>query len=196
MNGKRLHLCDFDGTLTRGDSLLRFLWFAVPVYRLAAGCLVLIFKFSGLLLSGKWSNAAGKAMVFSVFLKGKTIAEMESLGETFHQRKLPGLLRTDLMEKLRHANQKGETVVIVSASADVWLRPFCLEAGFDILCTELEYESGLFTGLFATPNCNGAEKARRIRAAYALDSFDHISAYGNSKGDEAMFELADSVFKF
>ena len=29
-----------------------------------------------------------------------------------------------------------------------------------------------------------------------LDAFEKITAYGNSKGDEAMFSLADEVFRF
>ena len=121
---------------------------------------------------------------------------MRALGEDFYRKKITIMLRLELLERLRHATQGGETVVIVSASPDVWLRPFCASEGFGLLCTELEFEAGIFTGGFATPNCNGAEKARRIQAAYDLRVFEKISAYGNSRGDAAMFALADSVFKF
>ncbi|MBK6996086.1 MAG: HAD-IB family hydrolase [Lewinellaceae bacterium] len=196
ISGHHLHLCDFDGTLTRGDSFVRFLLFAVPLPRLIAGGFVLALKFSGLIFSGKWSNEAGKAAVLSVFFRGKSVAEMKTLGEEFCQKKIPALLCTELLNDLRRAFQNGETVVIVSASPDVWLRPFCATEGFDLLCTELEFESGQFTGNFSTPNCNGAEKARRIRKKFDLDAFEKITAYGNSKGDEAMFSLADEVFRF
>lgn len=196
MIGQRLHLCDFDGTLTRGDSLLRFLLFAVPLPHLLAGSFISALKFLGLIFSGKWSNEAAKAAVLSTFFKGKSVAEMKALGEEFCQKKIRTMLRAELLERLRKALQNDETVVIVSASPDVWLRPFCAEEGFDLLCTELEFDSGQFRGNFATPNCNGAEKARRILAAYDLDSFEKIIAYGNSKGDAAMFALADEVVRF
>lgn len=196
-NGTRqLHLCDFDGTLAHGDSLRRFLWFALPASRLVWGSMVVAFKFFTLLFSGKWSNEAGKAALLSTFFRGRTTVAMKALGAGFYSKKIPGLLRTDLLEKLRMAVKNGETVVIVSASLDLWLRPFCKLEGFDLLCTELKFMDGKFTGRLATPNCNGPEKAKRILAAYNLAFFDKITAYGNSTGDHAMFELADEVFKF
>ncbi len=191
-----IHLCDFDGTLTHEDSFVRFLWFAVPLPGLLGGGIVLIFRFLALIISGQWSKGAGKAAVLSVFFKGKTDREMAAKGTDFCQKKIPAMLRTPLFKQLLSVHQKGETVVIVSASPDLWLRPFCAEIGFGLLCTELKFVEGKFTGKFATPNCNGAEKALRIKSAYALHTFDKIMAYGNSKGDEAMFELATKVFKF
>jgi len=195
-NGQRLHLCDFDGTLTKGDSFVGFLLFAVPLHRLLWGGFVLIFKFLSLVFLGKWTNEVGKAAVLSEFFKGKTIREMEALGANFHQQKIPAMLRTPLLESLRQAVQKGETVVIVSASPDVWLRPICIQEGFELVCTKLEFRSDRFTGKFATPNCNYEEKARRIRELYELNAYGKIIAYGNSKGDAAMFALADETFRF
>ncbi|MFN0214557.1 MAG: HAD family hydrolase [Saprospiraceae bacterium] len=191
-----LHLCDFDGTLTKEDSFLRFLLYAVPMPRLLFGSILLIFRFLALFFSRKWSNEVAKAAVLSEFFKGKTTEEMEHWGLKFYQEIFPSLMRAELLETLRTACQKRETVVIVSASPDMWLRPFCREEGFELICTELAYESGKFTGKFSTPNCNGAEKARRILANYHLELFEKTIAYGNSKGDAAMFALADEVIKF
>ncbi|MDX1913203.1 MAG: HAD-IB family hydrolase [Saprospiraceae bacterium] len=191
-----LHLCDFDGTLTRGDSLLRFLWFAVPKDRLIAGILVLPFQFLLLFFTGKWSNEAGKKAVLAFFFQGNTREGMEQSGDAFCAWVLPAQLRTDLLAKLRGAQQEGDKVVVVSASVDIWLRPFCEAEGFDYLCTELDFKDGIFSGQLATPNCNGAEKARRIREAYDLTKFARIVAYGNSSGDEAMFALAGEVLRF
>lgn len=191
-----LHLCDFDGTLTRGDSLIRFLWFAVPKNRLIAGAMVLPFQFLRLFFAGKWSNEAGKKAVLAFFFKGHSRKGMEQSGAAFCALVLPAQLRNDLLAKLRGAREEGDKVVVVSASVDIWLRPFCEAEGFDYLCTELAFEGGIFSGQLATPNCNGAEKARRIREAYDLTKFARIVAYGNSAGDEAMFALAGEVLRF
>lgn len=202
-----LHVCDFDGTLTRGDTLLRFLLFAVSWRQLVWGSLVLFFTFSRLVLRGNWSNSAGKTALVAQFFKGKPESEMRRLGHEFFQKKLPGLLRQDLLGKLRSALQKGDSIAIVSASFDIWLEPFCKAEGFDLLCTRLEFtknpqigtpfaDEPRFSGRFANLNCNRAEKARRIREAYRLESFEKVIAYGNSRGDAEMFELADEVFKF
>lgn len=193
---KTLHLCDFDGTLIHEDSLLRFLRFAVPLPGLIGGGIVLPFKFIALILTGNWSRGAGKAALLSSFFKGKTSGEMEALGNDFYRQKIPAMIRTALLAQLRLAHKNGETVVIVSASLDTWLRPFCAAEGFELLCTQLEYQAGQFTGQFATPNCKGEEKAKRIQAAYDLKAFEKVMAYGNSKGDAEMFELATKVFRF
>lgn len=42
----------------------------------------------------------------------------------------------------------------------------------------------------ASCDCYGEEKVRSTRASYNLDEFDHIYAYGDSKGDNAMPDLA------
>ena len=191
-----LHLCDFDGTLTYGDSFGRFLWFSVSLPALVWGAFRLVFIFIGLLVKGFWTNETAKAAVFSVFFKGRSEVELRGLGQQFAKQKIPEMLRKDLLEQLQTALKQGDTVVLVSASSDVWLQPFCQEYGFELLCTQLEFEAGKYTGRFATPNCKGAEKSRRIRDAYDLAAFGKIIAYGNSSGDHAMYELADEVFRF
>jgi len=193
---RELHLCDFDGTLTRGDTLLQFLLFAVPAPSLVLGGFILVFRFLVLIFSGSWSNAAGKAAVLAAYFKGESIESLFALGQEFNRQKLPGLIRLDLLQKLRDHHQAGHEVVIVSASLNIWLGPFCTTENFGLLCTELAFDSGKFKGKFATPNCNGAEKARRIQEAYALEHYDRIFAYGNSSGDAAMFQLADEVIRF
>ncbi|MBK7669085.1 MAG: HAD-IB family phosphatase [Sphingobacteriaceae bacterium] len=84
---------------------------------------------------------------------------------------------------------QGHVISIVSASLDIWIRPFCEKHGIDYLCTEIEYVNGISTGKLLTPNCNGAEKAVRIKQRYNLTDYSSIIAYGNSSGDKAMFDL-------
>lgn len=199
-----LHLCDFDGTLTRGDTLLHFLWFATgPLVWLRSTVQVPLY-FAWLWVSGKWSKDRAKETLLAIFLKGRTQPELEAIGLVFSEQQLPALLRRDLFTQLLNSVQRGEQVVVVSASLDIWLNPFCQRHGFELLCTELEFEKNgaspeemaRFTGRFAVPNCNREEKARRVRAAYPLEQFDLIIAYGNSRGDEAMFALAQEIVRF
>ncbi len=191
-----LHLCDFDGTLTYGDSFSRFLWFALSLPALIWGGFRLLFVYIGLIINGKWSNELAKAAVFSVFFKGKSEAYLRAIGQAFVQQKIPAMLRPALLASLQTAISQGETVVIVSASSDLWLQPFCQVYGFELLCTQLEFEAEKCTGRFSTPNCKGVEKARRIKEAFELTAFGKTIAYGNSSGDHAMYELADEVFRF
>ena len=87
--------------------------------------------------------------------------------------------------------------MIVSASISNYLKPWCDEMGFHLICTELEVKDGKLTGKFSTPNCNGTEKVRRIKEKYDLSIYDEIHVFGNSKGDFPMLELGThKYYKF
>ena len=48
-----------------------------------------------------------------------------------------------------------------------------------------------------TRNCFGVEKVNRIRQEYDLSQWDFIYAYGDSRGDQEMLDLADErYYKF
>ena len=53
---------------------------------------------------------------------------------------------------------------------------------------------GRFTGGIASLNCNGDEKAARVRASTALTGRARIEAYGDTTGDAAMLGLADRAY--
>lgn len=203
-----LALFDFDGTLTSSNSLLEYLLFGAQWgrqrgregrrlrawRRLLVALPVLAVRLLWLLLSGRWSNGGAKENVIGYFFKGKTEAEMRALGERFYQEVLPGRLRPEALARLRAYRAGGATVAVVSASLDLWLRPFCQSEGVQMICTEAEFLAGKFTGRFASPNCNHAEKGRRVRAEFNLADFEKIVAYGNSRGDAALFDLAHEAW--
>lgn len=204
----RLILFDFDGTLTWSNSLREYLLFAAQWgrqrgregrrlrawRRLLAAVPMLAMRLLGLLLSGRWSNGRVKENMIGYFFAGKTVEDMRALGERFCREVLPDRMRPEALAALRAYRDSGATVAVVSASLDLWLQPFCSAEQVRMICTEAAFENGQFTGRFATPNCNKAEKGRRVRAAFDLKKFDHIIAYGNSSGDAALFELADEAW--
>lgn len=194
MQQKTLALFDFDGTLTKGDSLPRFLLFALPPLKLLSGIVVLKFKLIYLFLSGAWTNEKAKETLLSVFFKGDTYEALDQLGLDFFQKKMPRMLRDHVMAQLREYRDSGATIALVSASPDIWLRAFCAAENIHMICTELAYEQGRFTGKLAGPNCKGPEKARRIKATFELHTFEKIVAFGNSSGDYAMLALADEAW--
>jgi len=49
--------------------------------------------------------------------------------------------------------------------------------------------SGRLTGGFATPNCRGPEKVKRLRAIFG-DDIRLAAAYGDTGGDREMLKLA------
>ncbi len=187
----KLLLFDFDGTLTTRDSLPAMLVFAVGWPCFLIKMPIVAARFFSLLVQNKWSGNVGKEVLLSLFLKNRTRDDLEKLGRDFCKKKLPAMLRTELLAEAKQARAAGDRVAVVSASCDFWLLPFCEKHGFELVCTELEYVGGRFSGRFLTKNCNFGEKAERIRARFDLSEFDEILAWGNSTGDSAMLELAD-----
>lgn len=188
--GKILVLTDFDGTITLGDTLSMYLLFAVPVHRLLTGLISAVFRL-GILWSGRqYTTEKAKEIVLSAFLRGETEKAMRQKGDQFCRTKLPGMLRRDICNKLKALKEAGATIVIVTASPDIWVLPFAQSEGYALISTRLQFHEGRFTGKLATPNCKGQEKANRIEAAILLEEFDHIIALGNSSGDREMLALA------
>lgn len=189
----QLVLFDFDGTLTRRDTFPDFL-----LYTFGWRGILLRLPRMGRLgwrigrLEG-WTNASAKKAILAACFGGWHREELAAAARDWNNRRLPQLLRPDILSSLRSFRDAGDQVAVVSASVDVWLKPFCEAEQLTLICTEIEYRDNCFSGNFATPNCNGAEKARRIQATFDLSRFTHIIALGNSKGDRAMYALAHEV---
>ena len=192
---KTLVLFDFDGTLTKRDSFLQFIFFSRGYLKGITGFLVfspLIFLF----LIRAVKGSVLKEKLISFHFKGKAEKELKNLGRKFIEQFLvSGQLNDTLVkEMLKYKSESGE-VCIVSASLNIWIEPFCEKHSLASISTELCFENGIFSGKFCTPNCNGAEKAVRIKQKYNLKEYSNIIAYGNSKGDAAMFSLANKAIK-
>jgi HAD superfamily phosphoserine phosphatase-like hydrolase len=88
----------------------------------------------------------------------------------------------------------GFEIVVVSASADSWIKQWCDKFGLQLIASKLKLVGGKITGLLDGENCNGAEKVRRIRERYDLTEFSEIYCYGDSAGDKEMLAIATKSF--
>jgi phosphatidylglycerophosphatase C len=190
-----LVLYDFDGTITRTDSMIPYLIYTIGAGRFARGLPAVAARCWRLWRQGRLSRAVGKEVLTAYFLAGWSRAALEAADEAYAAAVLPRLVRPAVLAQLRAYRAAGATVAVVSASMDLWLRAFCRREGLGLLCTEAEIHDDRYTGRLATPNCKYAEKARRVRAAYDPDAYARVVAYGNSRGDEALFALADEAWR-
>ena len=189
-----LHLFDFDGTITSKDSLLNFAQFVVGPIR--SKCyMALIVPVISLMKLGVLKRANVKVMFLRLNFKGLSKDRLSNLAQEYLERSTNNqLFRPKALEKIRDLRQEGHRICIVSASLDIWLRPIADYFQADLLCTKAEIISDKFTGNLTGKNCNFNEKAIRIRANYDLSNFSKVVAYGDSKGDQAMFDMADEHF--
>jgi len=178
---------DFDGTLIRGDSIVRFCRFARkkgvagPLALPRAGALAVLYGMR--LISAE--RAKGGALAF---LKGRTDAELASLADAFCRDELLPRLYPQGVEALRSHQARGARVWLVSASPAFYLEPLRDALGLDaIIATRFE------EGRIAGRNCRGPEKVLRIAEVLAArgESVDYAAstAYGDSRGDAPMLRL-------
>ena len=192
---KTLHAFDFDGTITTRDTFLAFIRHAVGFFRFYAGMAVCAPVIAKMFLHLMPTQEAKEA-VFAHFFKGMPLAEFNALCCDFAE-KNRHLIRPDALICIKTALQKGESVLIVSASLENYIAPFFAGTPVQIEATKVALDGeNRLTGKFLGANCKGEEKVRRILARFPERTAYTLIAYGDSSGDREMLTFADeSHFK-
>ena len=190
----KLILFDFDGTLTTEDSFIAFLRFTATKRQFNLIFSKFFLKI-GLYKLGLYKGEQLKREILSSFFKGFSEKKMKQLGRIYNMKMIPSIIRKDIMDQLLQFQREGDEICVVSASLDIWLKPFCSDLKVDCLCTEIEFIGEKYTGKFSTPNCNFEQKRIRVEEMYTLEDYDEVIVYGNSKGDRDLFGLADKKIK-
>lgn len=191
---------DFDGTLTKRDTLLPYLIQALGWPRFLGA----------LFLSAPWllgfalrlvPNHVAKQRLLSACLKGRALADVERWTTRWCAKSLQPALQDWAMARLAQHRRARHHCVLVSASPDIYLRRVALKLGFDaLICTELEVHEHTLTGAMRTPNCYGEQKAVRLREHLAREfgqAASHslvVHAYGDSAGDWALLNMASQAW--
>ena len=189
----KLALFDFDGTITTKDSLVDFIQFAVGKPGYYAG----LTKLSPMLTAYTLKlipNDIAKERLIGHFFGEWESEKFQQLAEQYSFEKIDTIVRPEAMERVRWHQEQGDHVVIVSASMECWLTGWCKKKNIELISTQLETIDGRLTGRFATKNCYGVEKANRVKEIYNLEEYDHIYAYGDSRGDRELLALANESF--
>lgn len=189
----QIHAFDFDGTLTRRDTLLEFIRFAKG----NKAFLLCFLRFSPLLVlmkMGLYPNWKAKQRVFSYCFKGMPVAGFNALCRRFAKEKA-GLMRPKGVNKIREVLAGGGKVVIISASIDNWVEPFFDGmGGVYVLGTMVDEREGVLTGRFLTKNCYGEEKVTRLLQLFPERTQYWLTAYGDSRGDFELLDFANESY--
>lgn len=189
-NSKVLVLFDFDGTIISKDTLFLFLQYYKGRYvfiKNMIGLLPVLLLFKLKLLS----NWRTKEFVLKKFLQNEPLADFKIKCETFAYNILPKYIKASARAKIESYLKEGAHIVVVSASPECWVLPWCKTMKIDCIASRLEIKNGKITGHLSGKNCHGEEKVERIKSVINLNNYSKIEAYGDSKGDLPMMQLAN-----
>lgn len=190
---KKLALFDFDGTLTINDSLLEFIKF----YKGSLSFYLGFFLASPVLVLYKLKiipNWKAKEFVLRYFFKGERKDLFDQKARLFAMDHIPQMLRQEAFKKLQWHQKNGHEVVVVTASAVSWIKPWTDKVGVDLVATELEVKENELTGKIAGKNCYGGEKVSRICSTLNIKDYSEVYVYGDSPGDKELLALATHPF--
>lgn len=196
MSGRRIAAFDFDGTLTRRDTLVPFLAKACGPAALGRALRTVVPTAAkartGRLDTDLHHRDATKEVLLRELLAGRSAEWLERAGRQYATT-LGAKLRPEMVEQVRWHREAGHELIIVSASLGAYLRPFAAAHDFDhVIAVELEAdEHGTLTGRLQGPNVRGPEKAVRFDRWYGGGRPEMLWAYGNSSGDAELLAMAD-----
>lgn len=189
----KLVLFDFDGTLTHHDMFTKFIIYSATPLRLLLG---MVFMSPLYLLYKLGLIPARKLRPFVSFFAfaGRCEHKVSALGEAYAHRVIPSSLRADMLQTLRLHQADGATVVLVSASLDLYLKPWCKTMGIALICSEMAVDGRRYSGHYSGGDCSCEAKAYKVSQEFDLSRYSQIYAYGDTKEDHAMLALADKAF--
>ena len=128
----KLALFDFDGTITTDDSLIKFIRFVVGDTKFIWG-MILLFPMLTAYKLKLIPNYKAKQYMLSYFFKGMSEENFMQVANEYSLNHIKTILRPKAMEKIRWHKKQGHKIIIVSASIECWLKPWCDEHDLELI---------------------------------------------------------------
>lgn len=194
MDKKTLAIFDFDGTITDKDSMYLFLKYIKPksyITNVIKALPTIMFFFLGI-----YSRKNAKEALLSQFLKDMPFNLFQQKCNSFAEEILPQIIRPSAIEKIKWHQTQEHHIVIISASPENWLIPWCKQFDIDLIATQMEIVNDCLTGKIDGKNCRGAQKVALLKKYFPHEKFEYKYGYGNSNGDKALLSIVKkSYFK-
>jgi HAD superfamily hydrolase (TIGR01490 family) len=192
-------LFDLDQTLIPWDTQLLFCDFVLKRMPWRRFYLLIFIPFLALT---KVLEAEGMKRVFLNYLWGLNREDLDELAEAFVDQHFPETFYEEMLEVLEEQKQLGRTIVLSSASPEIWVRPIAHKLGVDhYFGTTLEIAPRvrLFPDIIGGNN-KGANKLVKM-SAILPDGFDPDSGetlpnshgFSDSHADLPMLNICESA---
>jgi phosphatidylglycerophosphatase C len=186
---KNIAFFDFDGTITTKDTMLEFAKYCHSATNYWLGMVLILPWLIGMRV-GLVSKKKAKEKFITYFFENTIIQKFNDDCKAFTKTIMPRLIKADAHQTIKKFQSENTEIVIVSASAENWVAPWCIQQNIAFLCTKLEVKDNKITGKLSGQNCNGLEKVNRIKQQFDMASYENIYCYGDTDGDKPMLRLA------
>ncbi len=186
---------DFDGTISYRDTLISFLLFTNGYVKSTYYFIISLPYVIGFLI-GMIPRQKAKEKIITTFFKGIPIEKLHQQGNIFATTRLKELLRPDALKRIKWHIDQGHECILISASLDIYLRPWAEQMGFQhTLTSSLKVDANdNITGRLNGLNCWGPEKTRRLEEICGQRDQYILYAYGDSRGDKELLNTTDHPF--
>jgi phosphatidylglycerophosphatase C len=192
MGGPHIAVFDLDNTITRGDSLARFLryslarrparWLRLPLLALALARYAL-----------SHDRGALKGTLLHATVGGLDRAQARALVAGFVSGFPDSALRPDALRTIEQHRQSGDRLLLLSASPDLYVEPLGRRLGFSqVLASRVRWSGDRLDGHLAGPNMRGVQKLRVIEALRVVNPGCFIAAYGDAEADLEHLRAVDA----
>ncbi len=184
---------DLDETITRYDTLLPYAMRHLLLRRpwripLLSGVVPPVMNF----ILGRGDEGPVKQAFIKATLGGLRRKDIEAWTTRFVPCVIAHGTFADALKKVTEHRNRGDYLVLMSASTDLYVPAIARELGFDeTICTEVRWDGDRLNGTLTTPNRKGVEKARCFAAVRERHPGLATTAYGNSHTDLPHLRLAD-----
>ncbi len=183
----RLNIIDFDETLYKHDSLIRFCLF---IYKKRPLQIINVFKqvLAFLLYSFKLINTKVYKEMFLSFANGINENQFYDLSVEFWNKEFPSNFNQQIINTIENSNR----TICISASPELYLRYICEKLKIELIGTKLEYKDSKY--YIVGENCKGQEKLNRLNHYMQNQEFDIDSSYSDSLTDMPIFKISNNAF--
>ncbi|MDF7679288.1 HAD-IB family hydrolase [Enterobacteriaceae bacterium ESL0689] len=184
-----LSVFDFDGTLTRHDSFIPFLYFAFGKRIFVRRMMTMVYP-TWHCMRHKMTRDELKERLITTFLRDVEEQWVAEKARLFCQSHWQQLMRPSGLVAVANEITSGAEVTLCSASPEIVLKPFADKLAINLLGTRLETIEGRLTGRISGENCRCQQKINRLEKKYGSLSDYHLRAWGDTRGDYELLAAA------
>lgn len=183
----RIIVVDFDETLYKHDSLIKFCLF---IYSKKPSQIIYVFKqvIALVLHTLKLISTKRFKEMFLSFAKGINEAELYQFSVEFWKTQFPNEFNSKILEVLKKSNR----TICISASPELYLKYVCQQLNIELIGTRIQYINDNYH--IIGKNCKAEEKLIRLKEYLKYETFEIEECYSDSMTDAPLFNISQNAF--